>query len=155
VPITAEQFEALLPAACEWAAEQEARILKEGVPLSEDLLFAARLIPVEHPDEVRLLSVASVPMPEDSGLRTAAEEMAVITLDTAGITFGHGIFIRSDYWGDRDLVVHELVHVSQYERLGGIAPLLRQYLHECLTVGYLKSPLEQEAAARQRRICQQ
>ena len=43
------------------------------------------------------------------------------------------------------MIAHELVHVAQYERLGGIEPFLRQYLRECLTVGYDESALENEA----------
>jgi hypothetical protein len=39
------------------------------------------------------------------------------------------------------------VHTAQYERLGGIEPFLRQYLRECLTIGYPEAPLEQEAIA--------
>jgi hypothetical protein len=35
----------------------------------------------------------------------------------------------------------------QYERFGGVLPFLRQYLTECLTVGYPEAPLEQEAIA--------
>jgi hypothetical protein len=58
----------------------------------------------------------------------------------------YGIFIRSDCWGDRQLVIHELAHTAQYERLGGIWPFLKLYLSECLvTPGYPFGPLEQEA----------
>jgi len=57
------------------------------------------------------------------------------------------IFVRSDCWCERRLIAHELVHTVQYERLGGIRPFLRQYLTECLTVGYPAAPMEQEAIA--------
>lgn len=40
------------------------------------------------------------------------------------------------------------VHTMQYERMGGFAPFLRQYLGECPDVGYLNSPLEREAISR-------
>jgi hypothetical protein len=54
--------------------------------------------------------------------------------------------VRSDFRGDRRLVIHELAHTRQYERLGGIRPFLREYLYECLvTPGYPFGPLEQEA----------
>ena len=43
------------------------------------------------------------------------------------------------------LVVHELAHTAQYERLGGFKPFLKAYLEEWLTVGYPNGPLEQEA----------
>jgi hypothetical protein len=51
------------------------------------------------------------------------------------------------------LIVHELVHVAQYETLGGILPFLRKYLFECLTMGYAASPLELEAIAVAARVC--
>ena len=66
---------------------------------------------------------------------------------TRGLTLNYGIFIRSDCWADRLLIVHELAHVAQYERLGGILPFLRKYLFECLTVGYAAAALELEATA--------
>ena len=51
------------------------------------------------------------------------------------------------------LIVHELAHSAQYERLGGILPFLRRYLFECLTVGYAAAPLEVEAIAVTARVC--
>jgi hypothetical protein len=63
------------------------------------------------------------------------------------------ISARVPGWRDRLLVVHELVHVAQYERSGGILPFLRRYLFECLTVGYSASPLELEAIAVTARVC--
>ncbi len=65
----------------------------------------------------------------------------------------HGIFIRSDCLRDRALIVHELAHTAQYERLGGILPFLRKYLFECLTTGYSEAPLEQEAISMADRVC--
>jgi hypothetical protein len=64
---------------------------------------------------------------------------------TAGLTLRYGILVRHDWWRDRRLVAHELAHVAQYERLGGIAPFLRVYLRECLIEGYPAGALEQEA----------
>lgn len=72
---------------------------------------------------------------------------------TIGITLRYGILIRREWAGDRRLLVHELAHVAQYERLGGIAPFLLQYFRECIRDGYLSSELEQEAALVARRIC--
>ncbi len=79
---------------------------------------------------------------EDGGGRDS-----VFTPATCGLTLRYGIFVRSDCWGDRNLVAHELAHTAQYERLGGIEAFLRQYLFECLTIGYPEAPMEQEAIA--------
>jgi hypothetical protein len=69
------------------------------------------------------------------------------------MTLRYGIFVRSDCWGDRRLLVHELVHVAQYERLGGFRAFLRQYLQECITPGYPFGELEQEAKRAELAYC--
>jgi hypothetical protein len=45
------------------------------------------------------------------------------------------------------------VHTLQYERLGGFQEFLRQYLYECITIGYPAAPLEQEAISTTARLC--
>jgi hypothetical protein len=141
------QFDKLLPLAVNWATAVEARILREGVPLTKESMVDARTIGVLEPERVRLLALARVPMPDDLTLKTAAAAIQFLTPATRGLTLRYGIFIRQDCWSDRRLVAHELVHTAQYERLGGIEPFLRQYLLECLKVGYPAAPLEQEAIA--------
>ena len=49
--------------------------------------------------------------------------------------------------------MHELVHTSQYERLGGFEAFLKQYLYECITIGYPAAPLEQEAILMAEELC--
>jgi hypothetical protein len=100
---------------------------------------------VREPERVRLLELARVPVPKDLTLRTAAAAIQFLTSTTCGLALRYGIFIRRDCWGNRRLVAHELVHTAQYERLGGIEPFLRQYLYQCLTIGYPEAPMEQEA----------
>jgi hypothetical protein len=141
------QFDKLLPLAVKWATAVEARILQEGIPLTQESLADARAIGLREPERVRLLALARVPMPDNLTLKAAAAAIQFLTPATRGLTLRYGIFIRQDIWGDRRLVAHELVHTAQYERLGGIEPFLRQYLLECLQVGYPAAPLEQEAIA--------
>jgi len=141
------QFDKLLPLATKWAAAVETRILREGVPLSEQGLADARSLGVCKPERVRLLGLESVPTPTDLTLKTAVAAIQFLTPATRGLALRYGIFVRSDCWGERRLIAHELVHTAQYERLGGIRPFLRQYLTECLTVGYPAGPMEQEAIA--------
>ncbi len=139
------EFKLVLPRATEWAEEQESRILAEGVPLTPTLMADARKIGVANPERVRLRVVNEVPFPKDPVLKTAAADAGLLSRQTAGLTLRYGIFIRADHWGSRRLVAHELVHTAQYERLGGFAPFLEQYLAECATEGYPHGPLEQEA----------
>ncbi len=147
------QFEELLPLAVAWAGEEEQKILSEGVPLAEHEMADALAVGVREPSQVRLLQVETIPRPSQPRLRAACDAIDFLTPATRGLTLGHGIFIRSDCWGERLLVVHEIAHVAQYERLGGILLFLRRYLFECLTVGYLAAPLEQEAIAVTARVC--
>ena len=140
-------FEKLLPLATKWAAAVEKRILREGVPLSEQGLADARAVGVREPERVRLLALPCVPSPTDLTLKTAVAAIQFLTPATRGLALRYGIFVRSDCWGERRLIAHELVHTAQYERLGGIRLFLRQYLTECLTVGYPAGPMEQEAIA--------
>jgi hypothetical protein len=153
VEITPEQFEILLPLACEWAVAQEHRILAGGEPLSSSQLADARLVGVAEPHRVRLLYVPQIPIPEHPALRAATEVTHLISPLTSGLTLRYGIFIRSDCGFHRGTVVHELAHTAQYERFDGIEPFLRRYLWECITLGYPQAPMEQEVISLTSRIC--
>jgi hypothetical protein len=146
-PSSADQFEQLLPLAAAWAEEQEQRILREGVPLSEEEISAARSIGVREPERVRLLQVEEIPAPTHPILRAAYAAINFLAAKPRGLTVRYGIFVRSDCRQDRHLLLHELVHTSQYEKLGGIAAFLRRYLFECRTLGYRQAPMEMEAVA--------
>ena len=147
------QFETLLPLATQWAAQQQERILRHGVPLSEPEVADARRIGVKEPERVRLLKVDAIPSPDHPVLKTACNTTNLIPAAPRGLTIFYGLFIRSDCWGDRALLAHELAHTAQYERLGGIAPFLRQYLFECATEGYSKSSMEREAIRAASDLC--
>jgi hypothetical protein len=146
------QFETLLPLASEWAAQEEQRVLHEGVPLSEQEMTDAKAIGVRRPERIRLLRVEAVPMPTDPQLRAAAETIHFLSPETRGLTLQYGILLRWDCCRERPLIAHELVHAAQYEQLGGILPFLRQYLVECLSIGYANAPLELEAAEVARQV---
>jgi len=148
---TQEQFKILLPLACKWAEEQERIILINGMPLSLTQITDAQKVGVAHPEQVRLLKVACIPVPEHPILRAAATQL--ISPRTAGLTLRYGIFVRSDCWGERKLIVHELVHTFQYEKLGGFKQFLERYLYECINIGYPEAPMEQEAIATATRLC--
>lgn len=148
-----KHFEMLLPLAARWAAAEEERILREGVPLSGEEIVDAREIGVQEPERVRLLRVNAIPFPGHPLLRAASQAVRFFNAAPRGLTLHHGIFVRSDSWRDRSLIAHELVHTAQYQRLGGILPFLRKYLFECATIGYRKAPMEQEAIVTAARVC--
>ena len=150
---TLDQMEQLLPLAAQWAIEQERRVLCEGVPLSDAELADAKAIGVRNPERVRLLPVDSILVPVHPMLKAAAASINFITAAPSGLALDNGIFVRADQWRDRSLIVHELVHTAQYQRLGGVLPFLQTYIFQCATVGYQQAPLELEAAATAERIC--
>jgi len=137
----------------EWAAEQEQRILREGMPLSEHEIADAKAVGVRDPERVRLLQVEAIPAPTHPMLKAAYDTINFLPVKPRGLTLRYGIFVRADCRQDRHLLLHELVHTAQYERLGGIVAFLRKYLFECVTIGYPEAPLEQEAIAVVTRIC--
>lgn len=152
--ITPQQFETLLPLAQAWAAEQESIILQSGVALTESQLSDARLIGVLQPERVRLLRVAQIPTPTDPAPAEVVAAAGFISPVTTGLAVRYGIFIRDNCWGHRHILVHLLVHVMQYERLGGFNGFLRPYLFECIVPpGYPYGPMEQEAFVTSVRLC--
>lgn len=136
-----------------WVRMRERKILRTGVTLESAQLEAARLAGVLRPERVRLLCVQEIEVFDHPLLMPLRVAVPKVFAQTAGLTLRYGILIRADYWGNHRLVVHELVHTGQYERLGGIVPFLRLYLQECVSPGYPLGPLEQEAIQVARRIC--
>lgn len=108
------------------------------------LVQGAKQLGILHPERVRLRAVAQVP-PLNWLLRRVGEKLGVVSAHTIGMTLRYGIYIREDHWGDRRLLLHELVHIAQYKRLGGFRAFLAQYLQECISPGYPLGDLEQEA----------
>ena len=135
----------MLPLGVAWLARQERRILAEGVPLDADQLADARALGVAAPERVRVLCLPRLPLPDNRLVRVVALRTGTLATGTVGLSARYGIFLREPYRHERRLLAHELVHTRQYERLGGIRPFLRQYLRECLTVGYQQAPMEWEA----------
>ena len=148
-----EQFDKLLPLACEWAKRQEEIILENGVSLSNDQKIDAYLIGVKEIQKARLLKVETIPTPSISELKSAVQITGLFTENTSGVAFRYGIYIKADSWNRRRLVVHELTHTMQYERFGGFKPFLEQYLDECINIGYPYGTLEQEAIRMEKQIC--
>ena len=113
----------------------------------------ARAIGVLHPERVRVLHVSTVPLPGQLVTGVARYFGGASFSDTSGLSARYGIYIRARFAADRQLLAHELTHTHQYQRMGGIRPFLRQYLQECLTVGYLDAEMEMEARVAAERVC--
>ena len=71
--------------------------------------------------------------------------------DYAGLTLGERVFVRADHAEDAGLMVHELVHVVQWIRLGREA-FVERYAAELVEFGYGQAPLERMAYAHEARF---
>ena len=152
--VTQETFDRLLPIACEWAKAQEQLILQRGAPLTERYAEDAARIGVRDVGRVRVLIVDKIPMPDDVDLAEAASQAQIITHTSRCVAIGHGIFVRADAWGDRELILHNLMHVAQCERCGDIDSYLRAYLcdrHNCSH--FTAGSFEEEARRIARELC--
>jgi hypothetical protein len=150
--INQQQLINLIPLACEWVKEQEQFILNKGIPLSDKQLFIASKIGIKNVTKIRLLKVDFIPEPTNQLLNMACKSIGLISSSTLGITFQYGIYIQKESWENEQLLLHELTHTLQYERLGGISNFLNQYIKECVYFGYEKSKLEIEARNMETRL---
>jgi hypothetical protein len=127
--IDQETFDRFLPAAYQWAKTQEEIILAYGQCLSARQASDAFEVGVKDWQRIRLLIVDRIPLPDHAELSELAVRTQILTPMSRAFTLGHGIFIRADSWGDRELLVHNFVHVAQCERADG----LEQWVHKYLT----------------------
>jgi hypothetical protein len=152
--IDPKDFERLLPLACDWAKRQESDVLKHGVRLTPDQTADARLAGVTEPDRIRILVVDRISLPDDEELARAARHAQIITDSSRAVTVGHGIIIRADSWRNRELLFHQLVHVAQCERSGGLEDFVSAYLLDRRSSpDFSLGLLEDEARGLARAIC--
>ena len=152
--IDQQKFERLAPLAYQWAKMQEAFILKHGAPLTPAQIADAQRGGVRDPSRVRVLVVDRISLPEDEELADAARRAQIITAASRGVAIGHGIIIRADCWKNRELLLHQLVHVAQCERCGGLESFVEEYLCDRRTCpDFSVGSLEDEARGLAREIC--
>ena len=149
-----ETFEYLLPRAYQWAKTQEDFVLARGNPLSARHTRDAELAGVQDRAAVRVLVVDRTPLPEDLELAEAAKRLGILTEDTRCMGFGHALIIRVDAWNDRELILHNLIHIAQCERSGGLEQWVRQYLCDRANCpNFTTGSLEEEARRIAHEIC--
>ncbi len=149
-----ESVRLLAPLARQWALEQEAFILKLGAPLDARQTADAERAGVTNIARVRLLPVDRIPMPAQLELAEAARRAQIITDASPAVTLGHGVMVRADRWRDRELMLHQFVHIAQCERCGGLESFVDQYLTDRSTCAdFTVGSLEDEARRLAREIC--
>ena len=136
---------ATLPLGIRWVRRQEATILREGRPLSEWEHLWAKDVGVQRPEAVRILPVPRIPTPGISLMRLMNRLFGMVSEGPTGMAVNYGIYLEASQATNPSLLVHELTHVAQFERLGGGEAFLREYLTQCVLDGYWDSDLEQEA----------
>jgi hypothetical protein len=134
-----------LPLGTRSVRRQEATILREGRPLSEWEQLWAKDVGVQRPEEVRILPVPRIPTPGIGVMRLMHKLFGLISEGPTGMAVNYGIYLEASQATNPSLLVHELTHVAQFERLGGVEAFLREYLTQCVRDGYWDSDLEQEA----------
>jgi hypothetical protein len=65
---------------------------------------------------------------------------------SARLTLGYRILLSQECRNDERVIAHELIHVAQFERYGGILNFLAAYLNACNRHGNCEAPMEREAA---------
>jgi hypothetical protein len=152
--IDQNEFERLAALACQWAQNQETCVLQHGVPLAPRQIADARRAGVQDPARVRVLVVDRIPLPDDPELADAARHAQIITDASCAVAIGYGIIIRADSWQNRELLLHQFVHVAQCERAGGLEPFVSEYLFDRRSSrDFSLGALEEEARGLAREMC--
>jgi hypothetical protein len=149
-----ETFEHLLSLAYQWAKTQEEFVLKHGSQLSPRHMADAEIAGVKHPSRVRILLVDRIPSLDDPELAEASSRIGIVTQETRCMGFGYALIVRLDAWNDRELILHNLVHIAQCERAGGLENWCREYLGDRANCPrFTPGSLEEEARRFAREIC--
>jgi hypothetical protein len=106
-------------------------------------------VEVLRPELIRVVEIASIPLPDDPELKQAALVTGLLGPNMVGLTLGYGVYVCHGY-GTVRLLSHEFRHVYQYEQAGSIGAFLPVYLQQIVTVGYNNAPFEVDARAHER-----
>ena len=117
-----------------FANECQDEIMSKGRNLTADELAIAKMLNIKSHGKIRILVVEDIPRSLNPVLNELCDKLGFINNEegkqTRGITFGNGIYTRKGITKPFQNIVHELVHVSQYEKLGGIKEYMAQYILE-------------------------
>jgi hypothetical protein len=152
--VSQEEFDRIVPLACAWAKSQEQLILQYGAPLSPRYANDAARVGVREIDRVRVLIVDKISLPEDPYLAEVARRWQIIPDTAPAIAVGYGIAVRADGWSNRELVLHQLMHVVQRERFADTESYIREYLVARLKCAqFTIGSFEEEARRTAKEIC--
>ncbi len=119
--------------------------LQDQRVLTECMQEAASFLGVVNADKVRVIVTNNLPIPEEgTDLYEVYLKIAGDPKHAGAITVGHYIFIKPMYSRSYHILLHELVHVMQYEKFGSKA-FLEKYMTDAQIVAYSQIPFESEA----------
>ena len=128
-----------------WTIKKEKKGRLEGRKLTALEQSFIKKLRIEHPEKVRILLVDQILHPLSIVFRWLSYFTNKVASTPIGITLGYAIFTDRNYKNNLNLILHELVHVRQYESHGGHIRFLQEYIYQCLKFGYKNCPLEKEA----------
>ena len=128
-----------------WTKAKERHVFQHGRTLNPLEKEYAQKLKISQIDKIRILEVEKINHPFSLLFSLFAQFARAVISSPIGLTLGYSILIEKRYALRLDLIVHELVHVSQYEKMGGHQSFLKEYIYQCVSRGYLNSALEMEA----------
>ncbi|HTV49360.1 MAG TPA: hypothetical protein VMG59_13060 [Phycisphaerae bacterium] len=151
VPVLKSLLQIIMPSMVAWVDQMEQIVLAHGRPLSSSEISDAVELGVVHPERVRYMIADEIPIPAKE-LAELVRQAGIADEDVMGIAFRYGIFIHSDVVGKELRLLHDLVHVAQFERLGDIQNFIKEYVTACLDYGFGRSPFEVEAREKSEKV---
>ncbi|MGE5385951.1 MAG: hypothetical protein ACM3SV_08685 [Betaproteobacteria bacterium] len=139
----------IIEKAVSWAEAESSRILSEGQPLDARMIALAESVGVANAENIRILEVPHLPMPDDEELQQASFATGLLGGRTDGLSLGYGIVLRQGH-GTTRLLSHEFRHVHQFEQAGSMAAFLGEYIPQIIQCGYAGAALERDACAHER-----
>jgi hypothetical protein len=153
IRISPEEAQRLFPKAVLWVTQMEQTCMEKGNPLPSQNRRDGERMGIREIAAVRVMILPEMPLPSDPELRQLCRQSNLIMPDTGGMTFGYGMVLKHGCFS-RLLIAHELGHVLQYERFGGIEKFLAAYIPEVIFHPYYPNgPLEREADRLANGVC--
>ena len=127
----------------EWVQRLQKKVFLEGKSLSNDLIPIAKQAGLENIENVKVLSVDNILLPELDSIATLQKLNGLISSQAAGLTLGYAILLKKS--SSTHVLIHELRHVAQFELFNSLRDFVIFYIKEIEKFGYGDGPLEKDA----------
>ncbi len=127
----------------EWVQRLQKKVFLEGKSLSNDLIPIAKKAGIKNIENVKVLRVDNILLPELDSIATLQKLNGLISSQTAGLTLGYAIILKRS--SSDTVLIHELRHVAQFELFESVHDFVNFYIKEIEKFGYGHGPLEKDA----------